>query len=130
MACRFHCGITFSSIFYGNEPASKRPNLMPWGWWPDYNDPYDECVPLVASYSANAGNAGYYHNKTVDALLAAMQHADRADLIRDAWQLQTITSRVDPPAIWVDEPAQVTVTVASLRGVVFNPLAVQTYDFY
>ena len=120
----------FSSIFYGSEPASKRPNLMPWGWWPDYNDPYDECVPLVASYSTNAGNAGYYHNKAVDALLADMQNADRARLIRDAVQLQAITSRVDPSDIWVDEPAQVTVMGAHLHGVVFNPLAVQTYDFY
>ena len=32
----------YSNMFYGTEPASKRPNLMAFGWWPDYNDPYDE----------------------------------------------------------------------------------------
>jgi peptide/nickel transport system substrate-binding protein len=27
------------SIYFGNSPANKRPNLMAYGWWPDYNDP-------------------------------------------------------------------------------------------
>ena len=48
----------------------------------------------------------------------------------DAKQLQDITSRVDPPAIWTDEPAQVTVLAHNLQGYVFNPLDVQVYLFY
>lgn len=122
----------FSSIFYGAEPPSKRPNLMSYGWWPDYNDPYDECVPLVASSSAGAAgaNAGYYHNTRVDALLAQMKNAPAAVLIRDAHTLQNITSRVDPPAIWLSEPAQVSVLARSLQGYVFNPLQLKTYYFY
>ncbi len=122
----------YNNIFYGSEPPSKRPNLMEFGWWPDYNDPYDECVPLVASYSAGSAgaNAGYYHNKQVDALLAQMKNADKETLVSDAHKLQDITGRVDPPSIWLDENLQVAVTTTKLKGLVINPLTIATYDFY
>jgi ABC-type transport system substrate-binding protein len=121
-----------AGIFFGTEPASKRPNLMAYGWWPDYNDPWDECIPMVASYSAGAAgaNGGYYSNKTVDALLARMKYAPPGVEKRLAAQLQDITSRADPPSIWLDEPAQVTVVAHSLHGLVLNPLDLQIYRFY
>jgi hypothetical protein len=59
-----------------------------------------------------------------------MKNADHQSLIREAKQLQDITSRQDPPAIWLDEPALVTVMAANLQGFVFNPLAISTYNFY
>lgn len=123
---------TQGSIFFGSEPASKRPNLMVYGWWPDYNDPWDECVVMVdsASAGANGANGGFYHNKQVDALLAEMKTASPEVLVKDAHKLQDITSRVDPPAIWLDEPAQINVVAHNLRGYVFNPLDLQTYGFY
>jgi len=122
----------YNSIFYGTEPASKRPNILEFGWWPDYNDPYDECVPLIASWSGGAAgaNAGFYHNKAVDALLLTMKNANRETLIHNAQKIQDITSRQDPPALWLDEPAQVAVTTSSLKGLLINPLTVLTYDFY
>lgn len=121
-----------SSILFGTEPPSQRPSLMFQTWWPDYNDPWDMCDPLVASSSAGAAgaNAGYYHNRTVDTLLAQMKNAGSATLISDAHKLQDITSRVDPAAIWVAEPAQVTVMASTLRGFVPNPIELHTYGFY
>ena len=105
---------------------------MGYGWYPDYNDPYDECVPLLASYSAGAAgvNGGYYHNKEVDALLDEMKNAGRETLIRDAHTLQDITGRVDPPAIWTDEPADVLALAKKVQGNVYNPLEAHTFDFY
>ncbi|HXT38234.1 MAG TPA: ABC transporter substrate-binding protein [Chloroflexota bacterium] len=122
----------YNTMFYGSEPASKRANIMEFGWWPDYNDPYDESVPLVASTSggSNGANAGFYHNAQVDQLLAKMKNADHAQLISAAKAMQNITSRVDPPAIWLDEPAMVTVMSKDLQGFVFNPLDISTYEFY
>ncbi len=123
---------TFNGVFYGNEAPSKRPNIMEFGWWPDYNDPYDESVNLVASYAAGSAgaNAGFYHNKQVDALLAEMKNGSREVLIADAKKLQDITGRQDPPCIWLDEPLQVVVTAGSLKGLIINPLTIGTYDFY
>jgi len=123
---------TQGSVLFGALPANRRPNLMAYAWWPDYNDSWDESVVLLASSSAGAAgaNIGYYHNKQVDALLADMKYASPETLTRDARTLQDITSRVDPPAIWTAEPAQVTIQARTLRGYVFNPLDVQVYSFY
>ncbi len=123
---------SFDAIFYGNAPASQRPNLMGNAWWPDYNDPYDEIFPILdsASGGANGSNGGYYHNAQVDTLLALMKNAPRDVLIRDARTLQNITSRVDPPAIWTAEPAQVTILAKNLHGFTFNASDLRTYYFY
>ncbi len=122
----------FDTIFFGTEPASRRPNLMGYGWYPDYDDPYDAAVPLVASYSAgpNGVNGGYYHNREVDALLAQMQNADRDTLVRDAYKLQDITGRLDPPAIWTDERADVVVLSSAVQGYFDNPVEAYTVDYY
>lgn len=122
----------FSNIWYGSEPASQRPNIVFNGWYPDYNDPYDMCEPLIDSASVGqaGNNGGLYHDKQVDALLAEMKHADRQSLIRDAYQLQDITGRLDPPAIWLDAPVQAIDTAGTLHGVVANPLAVGVFSFY
>jgi peptide/nickel transport system substrate-binding protein len=122
----------FNDLFYGTEPLSKRPNLMPYSWWPDYNDPYDMAVTLIASWMAPpaGSNGGMYHNKEVDALLNQMRNADREVIIRDAKKLQDITGRVDPPDIWACEPAQATVLASTLQGYVFNPVELRTYYFY
>src|SRR5262249_37296836 len=67
-----------NDMYFGNTPPSKRPNLQVYGWWPDYNDPWDESVVLVDSASGgpNGANIGYYHNKQVDALLDNMKLDD------------------------------------------------------
>jgi peptide/nickel transport system substrate-binding protein len=122
---------TLSDTLYSSKPASKRPNLMSWGWWPDFNDPYDECNILLdsAAAGANGANAGFYHNPQVDALLNKMKNAGGEELISLAHRMQEAAA-LDPSAIWTDEPAQVTVMVKSLQGYVFNPVELQTYDFY
>jgi peptide/nickel transport system substrate-binding protein len=122
----------FDGIFFGDEPPSKRPNLMFMGWSPDYDDPWDMCTPMLASSSAGSagGNGGFYHNTQVDALLAEMKTADPATVSRDAHRLQAITSEVDPPSIWVAEPAWLTGMARNLHGVVFNPIDQIDYSFY
>jgi peptide/nickel transport system substrate-binding protein len=123
---------TFNGIFYGSEPASKRPNIMPFGWWPDYNDPYDMANSLVNSKLAapNGPNAGMYHDSKVDSLLTKMANESGSTLTKDAATLQDLTTRIDPPALWLAEPAEVTVTHGNVKGLVANPLFIQVYDFY
>ena len=80
--------------------------------------------------SSAGANAGFYHNKQVDALLADMKNADKETLVSDAHKLQDITGRQDPPSIWLDENEQVVVTTSKLQGLVINPLTIATFDFY
>lgn len=123
---------SWQNVFYGSEPASKRPNLMPYSWWPDYNEPYDMASTLLATsqQAPNGNNGGMYSNKQVDALFNQMQNATIPADVAAAQKLQTITGQVDPPSIWAAEPAQVTVLSANLRGFVFNPVELRTFYFY
>jgi len=120
-----------TGILYGTEPASKRPNLMAFGWWPDFNDPYDECNILLNSASAGAAgaNAGFYHNAQVDSFLNQMKTADQQQLISLSYKMQEAQA-ADPSAIWVAEPAQVSILAHNLKGYIFNPVELQTFDFY
>ena len=122
----------YNNVLYGNEPASKRPNLLSNSWWPDYNDPYDMANPLVNSAQTPPGgsNGGFYRNKAVDALLARMATDSRSAIVADAATLQDITGRQDPPAIWAAEPAQATVVASALRGFALNPVQLRTFYFY
>ena len=122
----------FNAIFYGTDPASKRPNLMAYAWYPDYDDPFDAVEPLIASYAAGPSgvNGGYYHNKQVDGLLAQMKYAGREQLAGLTRRLQDITGRTDPPAIWVDQPLEVTVLARKVQGFTYNALVQHTFDFY
>jgi peptide/nickel transport system substrate-binding protein len=123
---------TFNGIFYGSEPASKRPNMMPFAWWPDYNDPYDMANILLNSKMAvpNGANAGLYHDPQVDAVLARMANEQGSKLVADAHTMENLVTRVDPASIWLAEPAEVTVMRSNLKGFTANPLFVQVYDFY
>jgi peptide/nickel transport system substrate-binding protein len=122
----------YNNIYYKTEPAKQHPNMLTFSWWPDFNDPYDMALPLISSKSwGSAGaNAGYYKNATVDKLMAASANADQQTLIRNFKTIQDITGRQDPPAIWLAEPAQVSIFRKDIKGYTFNPLEVQTYGFY
>jgi len=122
----------YTNIIYGNEKPADRPNFMPYQWWEDYNDPYNAADTLVDSAQSvpNGNNIGQYHDKQVDATLGKMRYADQATVIRYAKVLQDLTGRVDPPSIWVAQPAQTTVLAASLHNFVFNPIELRTFYFY
>ena len=103
---------TFGSIAYSNAPPSKRDSILTNRWWPDFNDPYDECNILLnaADAGATGANFGFYHNKQVDALLARMKTASGEGLVRYAHEMQDIAS--------------------SLKGLIINPVEIEAYDFY
>ena len=121
----------WTNIAYGTEALKDRPNLLPYQWWPDYNDPYDAVDTLIDSAQSvpNGNNIGQYHDKQVDAVLAKMRYADDATVISNARTLQKLLFQ-DPPAIYVDEPAQTLVEANNLQGYVFNPIELRTFYFY
>jgi peptide/nickel transport system substrate-binding protein len=121
---------TLSTVLYG-KMTPDRPNLLAFGWWPDYNDPWDECNVLLNSASAgpNGANAGYYHDSAVDSLLGKMKTAGGETLISLSHQMQEAQAK-DPAAIWTEEPAQVTILAKNIHGYIFNGVKLQTYGFY
>lgn len=121
-----------SNLYYGNEPPSRRPNIEVYSWWPDYNDPYNAAQTLISSSQAapNGNNLGLFRNTRVDSLLSRMKNADTSTLVPLAKQLQDLTGRQDPPAIWAAEPQQTVVMARNLQGYVANPVELRTFYFY
>jgi peptide/nickel transport system substrate-binding protein len=121
----------FGNVAYGPD-AAKKPNMLAYSWWPDYNDPYDQADTLVDSKQAppNGNNIGNYHNSKADAALAQMDSPDTAQVLRASKVLQDITGRQDPPCLWISEPQQTVVMNAKLQGYIANPVELRTYYFY
>lgn len=122
----------YTNIIYDAGKPAGRPSFMPYQWWPDYNDPYNAADTLIDSAQSvpDGNNIGLYHDKQVDATLAKMRYADDATVIKYAKVLQDLVGRVDPPALWIAEPAQTTVLAATLHGYVPNPIELRTFYFY
>ena len=38
---------TFTGIMFGEMEAEERTNMMPWFWWPDYNDAYNHLYAQI-----------------------------------------------------------------------------------
>jgi peptide/nickel transport system substrate-binding protein len=124
---------TYVGIFFGDTPADERPHVMRWSWQPDYNDAWAQLYPTVScdAWGANGGNAGFYCNERVDALLAQAEGAADLDVYRVALrEAQQILSRDDPPAIYYAQPEWITVLRRDIAGFVFNPIYIGTYDFH
>lgn len=124
---------TFTSLFYGDSPAEERPNLMWWGWWPDYNDAWNHLYPQVScnSWGSKGANAGFYCNQQVEDLLKQAHDAPNLDTYQKALsQAQQILSRDDPPSIYYVEPLWVSIVRNDINGFIFNPINIGTYNFW
>jgi peptide/nickel transport system substrate-binding protein len=124
---------SYTALLYGDQPAEERPNVMWWGWWPDYNDAWNHLYPQVSceAWGSKGSNAGFYCNERVDELLAESRDAaDPTTYDEAVAEIQQILSRDDPPAIYYIQPLWTTVLRKDVAGFAFNPIYIGTYDFY
>ena len=90
---------TYNNMLFSDTPGpSQRPNFWANQWTPDYNDPIDFMTPLYHSKGnsllGGGSNAGFYHNKTVDALLQKAAHTPNAQ------QRQTLLNEIQGPDVY------------------------------
>ncbi len=123
----------FTDLMYGEAPPSERPHLADWGWWPDYNDAWNEIYPnfATASLAPNGSNALGYSNETVDELLdksSTMGAGEEYDqTIAEINQIMVVE---DPAAAFYGSVQWYTVLDPSIRGFVYNPIYINTYNVY
>jgi peptide/nickel transport system substrate-binding protein len=118
-----------------DRPVTDRADMYYWGWWPDYNDPSDYSWVIFNSDAAPdkcpCYNSGYYHNARVDQIINAgfseTNDAKLTDMFREA---QDIMTRQDPPVIPVGQQLDETYFRNDIKGQVFNPLYILTWDYY
>jgi peptide/nickel transport system substrate-binding protein len=124
---------TFTGIMFGDMDVADRPSMMPWFWWPDYNDAYNHLYPQIAcdQWGSAGTNGGYYCNKRVQELFDANRdEPDPAKYQAALSEIQQIIARDDPPAIYYMQRQWTTILRKGIEGFVFNPINIGTYNFY
>ncbi len=123
----------FVEYLFRDVTADEQPNVMPWFWWPIYNDAWDHLqLQVLCGAAGSAGtNAGYYCNARVDELLNRVRDTtDPAEYLAALAEVQQILTRDDPPAIYFLQRQWTNVLRKDVAGFVFNPINIGTYDFY
>jgi peptide/nickel transport system substrate-binding protein len=118
-----------------DRPVAERADMYYWGWWPDYNDPSDYSWVIFNSDAAPdkcpCYNSGYYQNARVDQVInAGFSETNDAKLTTMFHQAQNIMTTQDPPIIPVGQQLDETYFRNDIKGQVFNPLYILTWDFY
>lgn len=122
-----------TDLMYGSAPAEEKPHFVDWGWWPDYNDAWNQLYPnfATASITPNGSNALYYSNTEVDDLLdqsATMSAGAEYDqVIAD---INRIMVEEDPAAAFYGSLNWYTILAANIEGFVPNPIYINTYNIY
>lgn len=120
-------------LLYGSSPASERPHFADWGWWPDYNDAWNEIHPNfhTESIAPNGSNALGYSNARVDELLDASSTMGAGpEYDETIAEINRILVEEDPAAAFYGSVQWYTVMAADIRGFVPNPIYINTYNVY
>jgi peptide/nickel transport system substrate-binding protein len=125
---------TIESTVYGDAPPEERPHFIGgWGWWPDYNDPWNQLWPNFTEANVGGGgsNGGAWVNPRFEEIMAEAEHFESEEqldeLMREA---QNILTEQDPPVIYYGQRVDFTVLGADIQGFVPNPLYLQAYNVY
>jgi peptide/nickel transport system substrate-binding protein len=124
---------SYVGTLYGDAPAEERPNVMPWAWWPSYNDGWSHLEALVScdAQGSKGGNSGMYCNQHVQDVLDQCKDApDDATYNTLMAELQQVISHDDPPAIYYAQLQSTIIARIEITGLALNPINVGTYYFY
>lgn len=117
---------------YGDAPPDQRPHFTASGWWPDYNDSWNQLYPNFHSDSVGSkgSNSSFYQNKQVDALMDQLKNAKTQD------ELVQLTSKVlqimmwdDPAAIFYAQIKKAAVLRSDIKAFVPNGIYINSYNF-
>jgi peptide/nickel transport system substrate-binding protein len=125
---------TVEDTIFGDAPAEERPVFIGgWGWWPDYDDPWNQLAPnfTKANIGDGGGNSGAYDNARFEAIMAeAETYTDENRLNELMKEAQNILTEQDPPVLYYGQQIRYTVLNAKIEGFVPNPLYLDAFPFY
>jgi peptide/nickel transport system substrate-binding protein len=119
-------------MVYGDSGADERPMFVGgWGWWPDYNDPWNQLDPNFSPKDgAGISNGGWWVNERFSELMDLSQHFQSEDeLVGWMKEIQNILTEQDPPAIYYGQLKWYTVMRKDIKGFVSNPLYLSSFNF-
>ena len=117
---------------YGDSPADERPMFFGgWGWWPDYNDPWNQLDPNFSPKDgAGISNGGWWVHERFSELMDLSQNFQTEDELNE-WmkEIQNILTEQDPPAIFYGQILWYTVLRSDIKGFVPNSIYLSSYNF-
>jgi peptide/nickel transport system substrate-binding protein len=123
----------FLDMNYGDSPPEERPHMTTAGWWPDYNDSYNQLFPNFHPESAGSAgsNAMFYGNEEVGDLLDQARDAEtEQELIDLTGQILQIMIRDDPAAVFYAQLTRSTMLRSDIQGFVPNGIYIASYNFH
>jgi peptide/nickel transport system substrate-binding protein len=128
----------FNELFYSFKPleqiAANLPDMWGYAWWPDYDDFYNYVNPVFHTRNDKndgLGNGILYSNAEVDKLIdSSKTESDPVKLKEIYAKMHQILMFDDPAALYFSEPLEAVLIVNSVKGHSFNPIHVETFDFY
>ncbi len=125
---------TMNSIVYGDAAAEDRPHFIGgWGWWPDYNDPWNQLVPnfTEANIGNGGSNGGYWVNPRFEEIMAEAENYETEERLAELMiEAQSILTEQDPPVIYYGQVVRYTVLGKDIQGFQPNPLYLDSFNFY
>jgi len=125
---------TLESTVFGDAPPEERPHMIGgWGWWPDYNDPWNQLWPNFTEANVGGGgsNAGAWVNPRFEEIMTEAEHFESEEqldkLMKEA---QNIVTEQDPPVIYYGQVVRYTILGKDIKGFVPNPLYLDSFNFY
>jgi peptide/nickel transport system substrate-binding protein len=120
---------TVSDMVYSEADPETLPHFFGGlGWWPDYNDPYNQLYPSFVEASIGGGNASRWVNPRFEELMAqAAAYTEEDELVTIMKEAQNILTEQDPPAIYYGQQLWYTVLRKEIEGFGWNPLYLSSY---
>ena len=125
---------TINSMIFGDSAAEDRPHIIGgWGWWPDYNDPWNQLAPnfTKANIGNGGSNGGYWVNDRFEEIMAEAENYETEERLSELMiEAQNILTEQDPPVIYYGQVVRYTVLGKDIQGFVPNPLYLDSFNFY
>jgi peptide/nickel transport system substrate-binding protein len=125
---------TVESTVYGDAPPEERPHFISgWGWWPDYNDPWNQLWPnfTEANIGGGGSNGGAWVNPRFEEIMAEAEHFESEEQLEELMkEAQNILTEQDPPVIYYGQRVDYTVLGADIQGFIPNPLYLEAFNVY
>nr|MBA2454218.1 ABC transporter substrate-binding protein [Chloroflexia bacterium] len=118
---------------YGDSPPEERPHMMSSGWWPDYNDSYNQLFPNFHPDSAGSAgsNSMFYDNEEVGQLLDQARDAEtEEELIAATSEILQIMIQDDPAAVFYAQITRAQVLSADIRGFRPNGIYIASWNYH
>jgi peptide/nickel transport system substrate-binding protein len=125
---------TLEATVFGDAPPEERPHMIAgWGWWPDYNDPWNQLWPNFTEANVGGGgsNGGAWVNPRFEEIMAEAEHFESEEQLDELMkEAQNILTEQDPPAIYYGQRVDFTILGADIQGFVPNPLYIEAFNAY